>query len=188
MNAPTLAFIGFCWVGWLLYWLAMAFKNKRTVERGGFFGYRIVAGATFLVCFGAGRLLHISSQAPLWHTSLALGVVTDVVVVAGVAVTVWARITLGRNWSAEVTFKEDHELIESGPYALARHPIYTGLLMMALGAAINYGRAAAVAIFITICAAIWWKVRLEERIMSKHFPDAYAAYRARVRAIVPFVL
>jgi protein-S-isoprenylcysteine O-methyltransferase Ste14 len=188
MSDPTLVFIGFCWAAWLLYWVAMAFTNKRTVERGSFFGYRIVAGGVFLVCLGAGQLLHINSRTSFWHTSLALGVVTDAIVVAGFAIMVWARIALGRNWSAEVTFKEDHELIESGPYALARHPIYTGLLTMALGTAINYGHAISLALFITTCAAIWWKARLEERVMTKHFPDTYAAYRARVRAIVPFVL
>jgi protein-S-isoprenylcysteine O-methyltransferase Ste14 len=114
--------------------------------------------------------------------------VTDCIVVAGVAVTVWARITLGRNWSVEPTFKQDHELIESGPYALARHPIYTGLLLMALGAAINIGRTLGVAVYVGLCAALWWKARQEEQIMSRHFPEAYSEYKTRVRAIVLFVL
>jgi protein-S-isoprenylcysteine O-methyltransferase Ste14 len=114
--------------------------------------------------------------------------VTDCIVVAGAAFTVWARITLGRNWSAEVTFKQDHELIESGPYALARHPIYTGLIVMALGTAINYGRAIGFALLLSLCGGTWWKARQEERVMSNHFPDAYAAYKTRVRAIIPFLL
>jgi protein-S-isoprenylcysteine O-methyltransferase Ste14 len=59
---------------------------------------------------------------------------------------------------------------------------------MALGTAINYGRALGFALFLTLCAAFWWKAREEERIMSKHFPDAYPEYKTRVRAIVPFVL
>jgi len=132
--------------------------------------------------------LHVSSQSQLWETTLALGVVTDCIVVAGAAFTVWARITLGRNWSAEVTFKQDHELIESGPYALARHPIYTGLIVMALGTAINYGRAIGFALLVALCGGLWWKARQEERVMSSHFPDAYAEYKTRVHAIIPFVL
>jgi len=87
-----------------------------------------------------------------------------------------------------VTFKQDHELIESGPYALARHPIYTGLIVMALGTAINYGRAIGFALLAALCGGLWWKARQEERIMSTHFPEAYAAYKMRVRAIIPFVL
>jgi protein-S-isoprenylcysteine O-methyltransferase Ste14 len=188
MTDSTWLFIECCWIAWLVYWLIMAFSTKRTIERRGFLGYRLVALIAFVGCVVAGRLLHLSSQSQLWQTTLALGVLTDCIVVAGAAFTVWARITLGRNWSAEVTFKQDHELIESGPYALARHPIYTGLIVMALGTAINYGRAIGFALLFSICSAVWWKVRQEEQIMSEHFPDAYAKYRMRVRAIIPFVL
>lgn len=188
MSNWTWQVIGYTWVVWLVYWVVMAFSTKRTIERGGFVGYRLVALLAFVGCVIAGRLLHVSSQSQLWQTTLALGVLTDCMVVAGAAFTVWARITLGRNWSAEVTFKQDHELIESGPYALARHPIYTGLIVMALGTAINYGRAIGFALFFSICGAVWWKARQEERIMSRHFPDAYAEYKQRVHALIPFVL
>jgi protein-S-isoprenylcysteine O-methyltransferase Ste14 len=166
----------------------MAFGTKRTIERGGLVGYRIVALALVVGLLVAGRLSHLSSQSELWQTTPALGVVTDCMVLAGAAFSIWARITLGRNWSAEVTFKQDHELIESGPYALARHPIYTGLFFMALGTAINYGRAIGFAVLFALCASFWWKARQEERMMSSHFPDAYADYKMRVRAIIPFVL
>ena len=97
---------------------------------------------------------------------------------AGTALAIWARLTLGRNWSAEVTFKEDHELIESGPYALVRHPIYSGLLLMALGTVIHDGRALGVGLFAALCAALWWKARQEEQIIGRHFPEAYRDYAA----------
>jgi protein-S-isoprenylcysteine O-methyltransferase Ste14 len=168
--------------------MIMAFATKRTVERGGLVGYRVVTIVLVLGCAAVGRLLHVSSHAQLWATGLPLGVVADCVVVAGGAFTVWARITLGRNWSAEVTFKQDHELIESGPYALARHPIYTGLIVMALGTAIDYGRAFGFVLLLGACGGLWWKARQEELIMSRHFPDTYVEYKSRVRAIIPFVL
>jgi protein-S-isoprenylcysteine O-methyltransferase Ste14 len=177
-----------CWVAWLLYWVIMGFSTKRTVERAGFVGYRLVAGGLVLAFILAARVSGLSLQRVLWRTPLALGIVTDAVVLAGAAFSIWARITLGRNWSAEVTFKADHELIESGPYALARHPIYTGLSLMALGSALNFGRAIGIALFISLCAGLWWKAGQEERLMRRHFPDAYADYRTRVRAIIPFVL
>jgi protein-S-isoprenylcysteine O-methyltransferase Ste14 len=188
MTDSTWLFIELCWIAWLVYWVIMAFTTKRTVERRGVVGYRLVALVPVLGLFAAGRLLHVSSQSQLWQTTLALGVVSDCIVLAGAAFTVWARITLGRNWSAEVTFKQDHELIESGPYALARHPIYTGIIVMALGTAVDYGRAISFALLFSLCAGLWWKARQEEQIMSRHFPDAYAAYKMRVRAIIPFVL
>jgi protein-S-isoprenylcysteine O-methyltransferase Ste14 len=188
MNETTWLLIQYCWAAWLVYWIVMAFVTKRTVERGGFFGYRAVMVIIAVGCIAAARLLNVSSHSQLWHRSLALGVVTDCIVLAGAAFAVWARITLGRNWSAEVTFKQDHELIESGPYALARHPIYTGILAMALGTAINYGRAFGLVLFVALCGGLWWKARNEEWIMTRHFPDAYAEYRSRVHAIIPFVL
>ena len=187
-HDSTWVFIQFCWIAWLVYWVTMAFSTKRTIERANFISYRGVVVLLILGIAAAGRLLHVSSHSRLWETTLALGVVTDFIVVAGAAFTVWARVTLGRNWSAEVTFKEGHELIQSGPYALARHPIYTGLIVMALGTAINYGRASGFGLLVALCGGLWWKARAEERIMSAHFPDAYAAYKRRVHAIIPFVL
>ncbi|HTO72805.1 MAG TPA: isoprenylcysteine carboxylmethyltransferase family protein, partial [Gemmatimonadales bacterium] len=58
---------------------------------------------------------------------------------AGLGFAVWARITLGTMWSGRVTLKEDHALIRRGPYALVRHPIYTGLLLALLGTALARG-------------------------------------------------
>jgi len=188
MADATRQFIGFCWAALVIFWLVMAFTTKPTVERAGYVSHRVVAAVLILGLLAIARLLHASSQAPLWRTPLALGVVSDGIVLAGAAFAVWARIVLGRNWSAEVTFKQDHELIESGPYALVRHPIYTGLIAMALGTAINYGRAIGFGLFVALCGGLWWKARQEERIMSRHFPDAYADYKLRVPAIIPFVL
>lgn len=188
MTNATGLFIACCWIAWVGYWVLMAFTTKRTVERAGLFGYRLVAGVLVVALILAGRGLDVSAQTRLWHTSLALGIVSDCIVLGGVAFSVWARIALGRNWSAEVTFKQDHELIESGPYALVRHPIYTGLIAMALGTAINYGRVAGFGVLVALCAGLWWKARQEERIMSSHFPGAYGEYKTRVRAIIPFVL
>jgi protein-S-isoprenylcysteine O-methyltransferase Ste14 len=184
---PSLC-IGFCWLAWVIYWVAMAFATKHTIERGSFFGYRLVAIVPLIVWTLAARLAHVSTQSHLWHTPPALGALSAALVIGGAAFTVWARVTLGRNWSAEVTFKEDHELIESGPYALARHPIYTGLIAMALGTAIDYGRAIGFVLCVSLCCGLWWKARAEERIMSTHFPDAYADYRRHVHAIVPYLL
>lgn len=188
MSAAAWSAIVGCWIAWAIYWLSMSFRNKRTVERGGFLGYRLVALAVVAALFAAGRLLDVTPRSRLWESGPVLSLAATCLVLAGAAFSVWARVTLGRNWSAEVTFKQGHELIRSGPYSLARHPIYTGMLAMALGTAIAYGRAVGFVLFVALCGAFWWKARAEERLMSSHFPDAYPAYRAEVHAIVPFVL
>jgi protein-S-isoprenylcysteine O-methyltransferase Ste14 len=188
MSRLASLFIEGCWIAWIVYWVAMAFHTKRTVERGGLVGYRVVAIVLALVLLAVARLADVHPRTQLWYPTLALGVVCDCVVLSGAAFTVWARITLGRNWSAEVTFKQDHELIESGPYALARHPIYTGLIAMGLGTAVDDGRVIAFVVLAALCGALWWKARQEESVMSRHFPAAYAEYKSRVHAIVPFML
>src|SRR5271155_5782786 len=75
---------------------------------------------------------------------------------------------LGRNWSANVAFKQDHELITSGPYSLVRHPIYTGMILMALGTVINLGQALGCPLSLLLCVGMWLKLRREEELMIEH--------------------
>lgn len=86
-----------------------------------------------------------------------------------------------------MTFKENHELVQSGPYALVRHPIYTALLLMYLGTALAIGTVGALIGLPIFFLSFWIKFRQEEVVMITHFGDQYVEYRKRVRAIVPFV-
>ena len=106
----------------------------------------------------------------------------------GLAFSVWARVYLGRNWSATVTVKEDHELIRSGPYSLVRHPIYTGLLLGFIGTAIVRGEWRGVLAVLIVFVALWRKLRLEERWMSETFGEEYRRYREHSAALIPYLL
>lgn len=107
---------------------------------------------------------------------------------AGLLFTVWARRHLGMNWSGIVTVKQDHELVVSGPYGYARHPIYTGLLLAFIGSALARGEWRGVLAVLIVFLALWRKLRLEERWMVEQFGEQYRAYSRRVAALVPFVL
>jgi protein-S-isoprenylcysteine O-methyltransferase Ste14 len=87
-----------------------------------------------------------------------------------------------------VTVKEDHELIRRGPYALVRHPIYTGLLVGFIGTALVRGEWRGVLAVLMVFAALWRKLRLEERWMSETFGDQYRDYRQHTAALIPFLL
>jgi protein-S-isoprenylcysteine O-methyltransferase Ste14 len=117
--------------------------------------------------------------------SFTLQVAGLALTIAGCLFAIWARITLGRNWSGRATVKEGHELIVRGPYSLARHPIYTGLLLGALGTSIAAGEWRCVLGFFLIVLAFMIKISQEERMMIETFPDAYPRYRQRVRALIP---
>ncbi len=107
---------------------------------------------------------------------------------AGVLFCCWARVVLGRNWSAVVQVKQDHELIVRGPYRWVRHPIYTGLLLAFLGTALAIGEWRALLAVAIVAGSFWIKLRLEERWMREQFGEAYVAYMARVKALIPWVL
>jgi protein-S-isoprenylcysteine O-methyltransferase Ste14 len=115
-------------------------------------------------------------------------VAAAILCLVGVAFCFWARAVLGRNWSGTVTLKENHELIVRGPYRLVRHPIYTGLLAMALATAIQRGDIGGILGFLLIAVSFWIKSTHEEEVMLKQFPDQYPAYRERVKRIIPFIL
>jgi protein-S-isoprenylcysteine O-methyltransferase Ste14 len=106
---------------------------------------------------------------------------------AGCAFAIWARLTLGSNWSGRATVKAGHELVTNGPYSVARHPIYTGLLTAVAGTALARGEWRGIAAFMVIVLAFMTKISHEERLMMETFPAAYPVYRQRVRALIPGV-
>jgi protein-S-isoprenylcysteine O-methyltransferase Ste14 len=116
--------------------------------------------------------------------SHALGVI---LVATGLAFAAWARVHLGRNWSGEITLKQEHELVRSGPYRLVRHPIYSGLLAAMLGTAIVIGEWRALLALAFFCFAVLRRVRVEERWLGEIFPDSYARFRREVPAVIPFL-
>jgi len=181
-----------CWGIWALLWFAMAFSTKRTVEHPerSRVLVSVLVVAAFVLLVRSGRVLESGGtlHRHLWRGSPLDDAVAIALVVVGLAFTAWARLTLGSNWSGSVVFKEDHELIVKGPYAMVRHPIYTGLLTMMLGSAVAYGEPYGFVLFGAATVVFFYKSRREERLMARHFPDQYAAYRRRVKAIVPYVL
>ena len=194
MDLPYGQVIAACWAIFMIVWLIAAFFTKRTVERSASFTRIIWIAAVFALLALAGRGGgHLWQRLPqgldfTWVYTANVGLTADAITIVGLLITLWARYTLGSNWSGNVTFKENHELITSGPYALARHPIYTGILMMLLGTVIISGHAFGFALLAVGTLMLWLKSLDEERMMIKHFPDAYPPYKKRVRALIPFVL
>jgi protein-S-isoprenylcysteine O-methyltransferase Ste14 len=180
-------FVGLCWLALVLVWVISALSVKRTKERQPLLGrslYILLTAVVAVLLNGRIREGHLT-RVVLPHT-LGAAIVADVLVFAGFAFAVWARIVLGGNWSARVSLKEDHELIQRGPYRLVRHPIYSGLLLMILGTAVLAGQVSGFLALLFCFCGFWIKLRQEEILLSKRLPG-YSEYKAHTKALVPFL-
>ena len=104
---------------------------------------------------------------------------------AGVAISVWARVSLGTNWSGVVTLKEGHELIRKGLYRWIRHPIYSGLLLAMIGTAIVRGRARGWVGFLIVLAAYYFKARREENYLRQEFGEKFEEHTRNTGMFLP---
>jgi len=176
------------WLALLLVWLPGYFTSKRArdVPR---LGFQIPISILLVVCFvflfnptlfGLG--MPITPQTSLFGV---IGLALDFV---GVAFAIWARLVLGRNWSGLiVTIREEDELVQSGPYAIVRHPIYAGLLLALVGTTLTLGTLASYVGLAAGLAALMMRVNLEEMALGEHFGETYRAYQQRTEKIIPYM-
>jgi len=104
---------------------------------------------------------------------------------AGVLFAIWARITIGKEWSGEVQIKEGHQLIRSGPYAHIRHPIYTGLLIAVMGTAFAVDEYRALLGVLVIYIGFARKAKKEESFLAAQFGSAFDEHRRRTGFFLP---
>lgn len=184
------ALIPALWLAWLAFWIAAARSAKETQHEESL-GSRVSHYGPFIaggILLGTPGVLGPALEQRFHAHTFGWFVVGLAMVAAGLGFAAAARLWLGGNWSASVTLKKDHELIRSGPYALVRHPIYTGLLLALIGTAISVDRWRALIALPVLLAGVIVKIRIEERFMRERFGEAYARYRAEVKALVPFVV
>jgi protein-S-isoprenylcysteine O-methyltransferase len=110
------------------------------------------------------------------------------VFVLGFALRLWSIVLLGRFFTVDVAIQKDHALMTRGPYAWVRHPSYTGLLMMWLAIGVLFENGLSMVIlFGTVALALTRRIAVEERALAGAFGEAWTAYAARTRRLVPFV-
>jgi len=174
------------WDVWVIAWIVAMVWSRRTAARPPaldqlFHWLPTVIGIGLL---GFGSVA--TSFAPLWRLPGAAGWALAGACGAGLLFTAWARISLGSLWSGSVSRKVDHTVIQSGPYRLVRHPIYTGLILAGLAQGVLVGMAANLFGALLMALGFWLKARLEERFLSKELGEAYAEYRRRTPMLAPF--
>jgi protein-S-isoprenylcysteine O-methyltransferase Ste14 len=192
MQAYSLAvdIISGCWLVFVAVWVLAARSTKRTVYREARVQrlryWVLLVIACLLLIYGRELPYPLSLRIIPHATAIAWAAAP--LCVAGLGFALWARVTLGRNWSGVVTLKEGHELVERGPYRFVRHPIYTGMLIMFFATALVQRHVAGFAGVLLMFASFWIKLGREEELMLQQFPERYAAYQLRAKRIIPFVL
>jgi protein-S-isoprenylcysteine O-methyltransferase Ste14 len=178
MSLQTVVLIA--WLVFVAVWLLASFGVKRGSRGAGSVWPRLIAITAFVVVrFVKPESLKVHGV--VWH-AVGAGLT-----IAGISLAIWARFYLGRNWGMPMSQKNDPELVTSGPYRFVRHPIYSGILLAAVGTAlvttlwVLVGAVALAGLFV-------YSARVEEKTMSSSFPDAYRSYRARTKMLIPFVL
>jgi protein-S-isoprenylcysteine O-methyltransferase Ste14 len=177
-----------CWVVFWLYWLVSAFGSKKGTNPNikQFLGIRLVFIVVAAIVATSLNKQPYSFQNRVTTKNEAVLALGFVIFLLGLILAVWARIYLGKNWGMPMTKKEDPELVTTGPYRYVRHPIYSGILLMAFGSAVD------ISIFwliVLVIAALYftYSALVEERLMMKQFPKVYPAYKSKTKMLIPFI-
>jgi protein-S-isoprenylcysteine O-methyltransferase Ste14 len=178
--------ISILWLLWLGYWWFEARNTARTRKSESLLTAVVYRGATvvgIVLIFGLKR-----QRTELWRANVPLLGIAVILMLCGFAFAIWARRHIGRFWSARVTLKEGHQLIESGPYNLVRHPIYSGLLLSMAATVMTIGTVQSVCGYAFLVGALVFKLAAEERLLAANFGEAYQKYQKRVKALIPGVI
>jgi protein-S-isoprenylcysteine O-methyltransferase Ste14 len=173
------------WIVFWMYWLAASVGVKAAARprRAEFVGFRVavVLGVLLLLRAGAFKA-HANPLANSVLRGIGLALF-----VAGLALAVWARVYLGRNWGTPMSQKIEPELVTTGPYRRVRHPIYSGIILGVIGTAIAVGLYWLVTV-VLLGAYFIYSAIVEERNMAALFPDTYPGYKRSTTMLIPFVL
>jgi protein-S-isoprenylcysteine O-methyltransferase Ste14 len=111
--------------------------------------------------------------------------------ILGIGIVLWARRTLGKNWgvstSRQAKLRDDHELIQSGPYAFVRHPMYFGSWVFILGLLMLYPMWVILMLAVSMLAAFFMRARREEAVLAERFGSVWKEYTKRTTRFIPFI-
>jgi protein-S-isoprenylcysteine O-methyltransferase Ste14 len=175
------------WIIFGVYWAIGALRTRRTVQKEPFaarYGIMFLEVVGFTLLFDDDAGIGFLGQRVL-PRGLAVAEIGIAMTWIGILLALWARWHLGQYWSGRVTIKEDHKLIRTGPYARLRHPIYTGLDLAAIGAALSFDRWRCVAGVCVIVIGFAIKAKREERMLGAQFGEAFAEHRRHAGFLLP---
>lgn len=167
------------------FWEAQAGEGTRLEEHGDRSFWLITLAMMAVFYLSPLEYLYIAACMPreAWNEYSGVGLV-----VAGSALFVWARRTLGAGYSGHVSVERGQNLVQSGPYRCMRHPAYAGYLSMAVGISLGYASLFGLAsVFVLLLPSLIYRIHVEEKLLDEHFGEAYRRYARQVKRLVPGV-
>ncbi|MCB0746157.1 MAG: isoprenylcysteine carboxylmethyltransferase family protein [Ignavibacteriae bacterium] len=180
------------WAVVLIYWLWSARKIKsfskiESISKRAFFYWLPLAIGALLLGPGNWFGNNIIREQFVPHSYL-VEFIGLAVCIFGAFIAIWSRQLIGKNWSLAVQLKEDHELIQKGPYSLVRHPIYSGLILLFLGNAVMVGDWRGLIAVAIVFASFLYKSRKEENWLIAQFGTKYKNYKKNTDMFIPGIL
>lgn len=177
------------WIAFGVYWLIAARRRKAARESvSESLVYRVfrilLLLVTFTLLFGKWTAVGVLGQ-HFFPQKQSLAYFAFALALAGMAIAVWARISLGQYWSDKIVLKVDHQLIRSGPYARLRHPIYSGVLLGVAGSALLVDEWRGVLAFLLLLTNYTVKARREDKILAEAFVEDFAEHKRRAGFLLP---
>jgi protein-S-isoprenylcysteine O-methyltransferase Ste14 len=178
---------GRLWIALMLVWAALMLGMKRAKKREQwderlrylvllFLGVWLIFGTRRN--FGALTYRVLPNEQMVWGIGLALTAL-------GVGIAIWARLSLGANWSGTVTLKKEHELVREGLYRWIRHPIYTGISLGMFGSAIILGYLAGLIGAGLVLLGFYIKARKEESFLRQEFGPGFDEHARQTGMFLP---
>lgn len=186
-------------LGWFLFAISIAYgaggviylwrnrdeEGARRSETGNRSFWWILPG--FVVIFFAPPLEFLFLPA-LLPRGIAVELAGLVIILVGLAIRIWTRMTIGGMYSGYLRVKIGHVLVTDGPYRLIRHPGYTGFVIMALGLCIGYSSLIGLAaVPVLLLPGLAYRIKIEENLLTENFGDEYRAYAIKTSRLIPFV-
>jgi protein-S-isoprenylcysteine O-methyltransferase Ste14 len=189
MPAPYWEIISVCWVVFWVYWSLAAPRRHPSKHKVARTFTVLNTGLLYLgfllVLLGRGvpGLLGL----PLLSQAIPIEVAGTIFAIIGVAVAIWSRRLLRNNWSGEVAIREGQQLIDRGPYAIVRHPIYAGMLLALFGTTLVSSTVGSLLGLVLAIISLWQKAYIEEQFLRVEFGEQYARYQREVKFLIPFI-
>jgi protein-S-isoprenylcysteine O-methyltransferase Ste14 len=175
------------WIVFLVYWIISAARTRATRQTESFasrYAILLIETAGFVLLFRHSEGIGFLGDR-FMHRTLASAIVGSILIWMGIGLAIWARYHLAEYWSARITIKEDHQLIRTGPYARLRHPIYSGIILAAIGSALVIDEWRCILGVCLVLTGYCIKARKEETMLTQQFGEAFREHQKHAGFLIP---